>query len=186
MKQKSIWNQATQEGCFFLILGGALLWHGLDSHHKGFNQDWSQSPYLFPVLVAVIMGILAVGLLVEGVNTAKRSAARKSAIRPDEGTDGAKNIRPDEAKYVRQVLVVVAMALLYYLALAVLKIPYITFGILAYSLTISNFEIVTVVFLLAMMLYMGVRRIPVLVLVPLGTSLFLSVTFRAMLHVLLP
>jgi hypothetical protein len=84
------------------------------------------------------------------------------------------------------VLVLLAITLAYYLALALLKIPYITFGILSWSLTISNFEIVTVVFLIAMMLYLGVRKVPVLVLVPICTSLFLSVTFRSMLHVLLP
>ena len=77
-------------------------------------------------------------------------------------------------------------SLIYYLALAVLRIPYITFGILSWSLTISNFEVCTFIFLVAMMLYLGVRRIPVLAAVPLGTTLFLSVAFRAMLHVLLP
>ena len=84
------------------------------------------------------------------------------------------------------VLVVLGMSLIYYLALAVLRIPYITFGILSWSLTISNFEVCTFIFLVAMMLYLGVRRIPVLAAVPLGTTLFLSVAFRAMLHVLLP
>lgn len=174
MKQKKIWNHAIQEGCFFLLAGGALLWHGLDSHHKGFNQDWSQSPYLFPVLVAVLLGILAVSLIGQGMYDAK--TAEKSAS----------SDRADTKKYTLQVLIVLGLALLYYLSLAVLKIPYITFGILSYSLTISNFEVMTVVFLLVMMLYLGVRKIPVLVLVPIGTSLFLSVTFRAMLHVLLP
>lgn len=174
MKQKSFWNHSVQEGCFFLLLGGALLWHGLDSHHKGFNQDWSQSPYLFPVLVAFMMGILAISLMGQGLRDAQTGEEKKAAP------------RPDSARYTIQVLVVLGMALLYYLSLAVLKIPYITFGILSYSLTISNFEVMTVVFMFAMMLYLGVRKIPVLVLVPLGTSLFLSVTFRAMLHVLLP
>lgn len=173
MNQKKIWNHEIQEGCFFLLAGGALLLYGLDGHHKGFNQDWSQSPYLFPVLVAILMAILAVSLIGQGMYDAKTGS-------------GAEDARPHERKYTLQVLLVLCMALLYYLSLAVLKIPYITFGILSYSLTISNFEIVTVVFLLVMMLYLGVRKVPVLVLVPVGTSLFLSVTFRAMLHVLLP
>lgn len=172
MKQGKRWNHEIQEGCFFLLAGGALLWHGLDSHHKGFNQDWSQSPYLFPVLVAVLMGILAASLIGQGMYDAKAGgeAAKTSGEKP----------------CTMQVLTVLGLALLYYLALAVLKIPYITFGILSYSLTISNFEVITVVFLFVMMLYLGVRKIPVLLLVPVGTSLFLSVTFRAMLHVLLP
>lgn len=174
MNQKKIWNHAIQEGCFFLLAGGALLWHGLDSHRKGFNQDWSQSPYLFPVLVAVMLGILAVSLMGQGMYDAKEAG---KSVSPD---------RADTKKNTLQVLIVLGLALLYYLSLAVLKIPYITFGILSYSLTISNFEVMTVVFLFVMMLYLGVRKIPVLVLVPIGTSLFLSVTFRAMLHVLLP
>lgn len=173
MNQKKIWNHAVQEGIFFLLAGGILLIYGLDSHHKGFNQDWSQSPYLFPVLVAVLMGILAVSLIGQGLYEAKAEDASAKA-------------HPDAGKNTLQVLIVLGLALLYYLSLAVLKIPYITFGILSYSLTISNFEIVTVVFLFVMMVYLGVRKIPVLVLVPVGTSLFLSVTFRAMLHVLLP
>ena len=45
---------------------------------------------------------------------------------------------------------------------------------------------VTVVFLIAMMIFMGVRKIPVLVFVPIGTTLFLSLAFRTFLHVLLP
>jgi len=174
MKHKSFWNHSVQEGCFFLLLGGALLWHGLDSHHKGFNQDWSQSPYLFPVLVALMMGALAISLMGQGLRDAQTEEKEMNAP------------RPDTFQYTIQVLVVLGMALLYYLSLAVLKIPYITFGILSWSLTISNFEVMTVVFMFAMMLYLGVRKIPVLVLVPVGTSLFLSVTFRAMLHVLLP
>ena len=44
----------------------------------------------------------------------------------------------------------------------------------------------TVVFLIAMMIFMGVRKIPVLVFVPIGTTLFLSLAFRTFLHVLLP
>ena len=39
---------------------------------------------------------------------------------------------------------------------------------------------------LAMMIFMGVRKIPVLVFVPIGTTLFLSLAFRTFLHVLLP
>ncbi len=183
MKHKSFWNHSVQEGCFFLLLGGALLWHGLDSHHKGFNQDWSQSPYLFPVLVAFMMGALAVSLMGQGLRDAQTEEAGKTG---KARVDGKAAPRPDAFKYTIQVLVVLGMALLYYISLAVLKIPYITFGILSWSLTISNFEVMTVVFMFAMMLYLGVRKISVLVLVPVGTSLFLSVTFRAMLHVLLP
>ena len=75
---------------------------------------------------------------------------------------------------------------IYYLALAGLKLPYITIGIFSFLYTFSTFEVVTLVFLAAMMAFMGVRKIPVLVLVPVGTTLFLSIAFRTLLHVLLP
>ena len=54
---------------------------------------------------------------------------------------------------------------IYYAALAFIKIPYITIGILSFAYTFSTFEVVTVVFLIAMMIFMGVRKIPVLVFV---------------------
>ena len=75
---------------------------------------------------------------------------------------------------------------IYYLALAELKIPYITIGIFSFLYTFSTFEVATIVFLAVMMAFMGVRRLRILLLVPLGTTLFLSIAFRAMLHVLLP
>lgn len=179
MKQRLIRNHAVQEGILFLLLGGALLWHGLDEQSRAFNKDWSQSPYLFPVLVAVLIGALAFSLLYQGI-----SAVRKSADAAAEQSGVRSSAAP--AKQTIQVLVVLGMSLLYYLALAVLKIPYITFGILSWSLTVSNFEVCTLLFLLALMLYLGVRKVPVLAAVPLCTTLFLSVAFRAMLHVLLP
>lgn len=179
MKQRLIRNHAVQEGILFLLLGGALLWHGLDEQSRAFNKDWSQSPYLFPVLVAVLIGALAFSLLYQGI-----SAVRKSADAAAEQSGVRSSAAP--AKQTVQVLAVLGMSLLYYLALAVLKIPYITFGILSWSLTVSNFEVCTLLFLLALMLYLGVRKVPVLAAVPLCTTLFLSVAFRAMLHVLLP
>ncbi len=171
MKPNHLTNHSIQEGIFFLLLSACLFWYGMNSYSNSFNKDWSQSPYLFPVLVSLLMAVLAVSLVYQGLKQTKDSA----------GNEGS-----SAKKCTAQVLVVMGITLLYYVALAVLKIPYITFGILAWSLTISNFEIVTVIFLFAMMFYLGVRKLPVLILVPIGTSLFLSVTFRAMLHVLLP
>lgn len=204
MKQKSIWNHGVQEGMFFLLLGGALLWHGLENHSKAFIKDWSQSPYLFPVLVAVLLGVLAVSLLYQGMwaeggaqsavtapGPVAAGAPGPAAGTPDPaaGTPAPAASAPGIARPCRQpvqVLAVLGMSLVYYLALAMLKIPYITFGILSWSLTVSNFEVCTLVFLAVMMLYLGVRRVRILIAVPIGTTLFLSVAFRSMLHVLLP
>lgn len=177
MKQNLLRNHSIQEGILALLLGGALLIHSLESHSKAFNQDWSQSPYLFPLQVALLVGVLSLSLLYQGVSTWRASGSGMTdEAGAGSGTGGA----------WLPVAVVTGMSLLYYLALAVLKIPYITFGILSWSFTISNFEVVTVVFLAAMMLYLGVRKLPVLAAVSVCTTLFLSVAFRAMLHVLLP
>ena len=86
----------------------------------------------------------------------------------------------------RWVVIALILCAIYYAALAFIKIPYITIGILSFAYTFSTFEVVTIVFLIAMMIFMGVRKIPVLVFVPIGTTLFLSLAFRTFLHVLLP
>ena len=65
-------------------------------------------------------------------------------------------------------------------------IPYVTIGIFSLMYTFSTYEVATVVFLAAMMAFMSVRKLPILIFVPLGTTLFLSIAFRTLLHVLLP
>lgn len=173
MKHARSFNKLIQEGIFFLLLGAGLLWYSLNFYNQSFNKDWSQSPYLFPMLVAVIFGILAVSLLVQGVKKWGNESLEAAAEKKNSGR-------------ILEVLVILGISLLYYLAMAVLKIPYITFGILSWSFTVSNFEVLTLIFLAAMMLYLGVRKIAVLVIVPVGATLFLSIVFRALLHVLLP
>lgn len=166
MKQKALQNHALQEGIFFLLMGGALLFYGLDSHSKSFNKDWTQSAYLFPVIVALLLGALAVMLLVQGVchRGAQQSASGES----------------------RRVLVVLLLTLAYYAALALVKMPYLALTVSSLTLTLSTFEVATFVFLLVLMLYLGVRRWKVLASVPLATTVFLSVIFRTLLRVLLP
>ena len=166
MKQKALQNHALQEGIFFLLMGGALLFYGLDSHSKSFNKDWTQSAYLFPVIVALLLGALAVMLLVQGVchRGAQQSAGGES----------------------RRVLVVLLLTLAYYAALALVKMPYLALTVSSLTLTLSTFEVATFVFLLVLMLYLGVRRWKVLTSVPLATTVFLSVIFRTLLRVLLP
>ena len=167
MKQKCLHNHSLQEGVLFLLLGGALLRYGLDSHSKSFNKDWTQSAYLFPVIVALLLGALAVMLLVQGV----RAADEKQAARCGEA---------------RRVLIVLGMTLAYYLALAVIRMPYLAATVFSLTLTLSTFEVATFAFLLVLMLYLGVRSRKVLLTVPLATTVFLSVMFRTLLRVLLP
>lgn len=166
MRQSIFKNRLLQEGVFFLLLGGALLAHSLDAYGKSFNKDWSQSPYLFPVIAAVSLGALAAMLLAQGVREKQAQAAAHG--------------------HSRQVLCVLGMTLAYYLALSVIKMPYLAVTVSSLTLTLSTFEVATFVFLLAMMLYLGVRSRKVLLSVPIATTVFLSVMFRTLLRVLLP
>jgi len=78
------------------------------------------------------------------------------------------------------------LSLAYYLALSVIDLPYLALTIGSLTFALSAFEVATVVFLAAMMFYLGVRSKAVLVFVPIGASVFLSVMFRTLLRVLLP
>ncbi len=94
--------------------------------------------------------------------------------------------KTDSKGKMARVLGVLVLCGLYYLVLGEVSIPRVTIGILSFSIAISIFEVATVIFLIAMMWFMKVRKVAVLVLVPIGTSLFLSIAFRTCLHVMLP
>ena len=165
MKKKFCLNHGMQEGILLLLLGGWLLWYGLDAYQHSYIKDWAQSPSLFPVIIACLLGIFGVIIFMQG---------RKTAAESKKGG----NVLP--------VIVLLGMSLLYYLALAVIDLPYMALNIGSMSVALSVFEVATVVFLAAMMFYLEVRNKAVLVFVPIGTSVFLSIMFRTLLRVLLP
>ena len=165
------------EGIVFCGSGLVLLSYSLSSYAKGFNKSWAQSPYLFPLIVAIAMIGLSLWIVGEGVTAMKKEAAVPNDKKPEKAGKTEKR---------RWVVIALILCVIYYAALAFIKIPYITIEILSFAYTFSTFEVVTVVFLISMMLFMGVRKIPVLVFVPIGTTLFLSLAFRTFLHVLLP
>ena len=148
------------EGIVFCGSGLVLLSYSLLSYAKGFNKSWAQSPYLFPLIVAIAMIGLSLWIVGEGV-----TAMKKEAAVPND----KKVSKEEKTEKRRWVVIALILCVLYYAALAFIKVPY-----------------VTIVFLIAMMIFMGVRKIPVLVFVPIGTTLFLSLAFRTFLHVLLP
>ena len=166
MKQKRWMNPSIQEGVLFLILSGWLTWYSLDHFGRSLKRDWTQSPGLFPLVISVLIFFLALCILFHGL---KEDAHETKAIGK-----------------TTQALVLLGISLLYYLALAVIRIPYLGITVASMTLRISTFEIATVAFLLAMMLYLGVRNKKVLVFVPICSSAFLSIMFRTLLHVLLP
>ena len=163
------------EGILFCGSGILLLSYSLISYAKAFNKSWSQSPYLFPVLVGAALIGLSIWIMGQGVLAMKRVG---NGITLKEKTDS-------KGKMAR-VLGVLVLCGLYYLVLGEVSIPRVTIGILSFSITISIFEVATVIFLIAMMWFMKVRKVAVLALVPIGTSLFLSIAFRTCLHVMLP
>ena len=165
------------EGIVFCGSGLVLLSYSLSSYAKGFNKSWAQSPYLFPLIVAIAMIGLSLWIVGEGV-----TAMKKEAAVPND----KKVSKAEKTEKRRWVVIALILCVLYYAALAFINVPYVTIGILSFAYTFSTFEVVTIVFLIAMMTFMGVRKIPVLVFVPIGTTLFLSLAFRTFLHVLLP
>lgn len=165
------------EGIVFCGSGLVLLSYSLSSYAKGFNKSWAQSPYLFPLIVALAMIGLSLWIVGEGV-----TAMKKEAAVPND----RKVSKAEKTEKRRWVVIALILCVLYYAALAFINVPYVTIGILSFAYTFSTFEVVTIVFLIAMMIFMGVRKIPVLVFVSIGTTLFLSLAFRTFLHVLLP
>lgn len=171
-------NSLIIEGIIFCGSGIALLSYSLISYNKAFNKIWAQSPYLFPLIVAVAMIGLSLWILGEGIQKMKKEAAA--------GEKSGAPAKAESGEKTHWVVIALVLCTLYYIALATLKIPYITIGIFSFMYTFSTFEVVTVIFLIAMMVFMGVRKPVILALVPLGTTLFLSLAFRTFLHVLLP
>ena len=166
MKKKCTLNHAMQEGMLLLLLGGWLLWYSVDAYQRSFIKDWAQSPSLFPAVVSCLLGLFGVIIFCQGMT----------------GKAGEKG----KGGNALQVLVLLGMSFAYYVALSVIKLPYMALTIGSLTLALSAFELATPVFLAAMMFFLGVRNRAVLVFVPVGASAFMSVMFRTLLRVLLP
>lgn len=170
------------EGILFCGSGILLLSYSLMSYAKSFNKAWSQSPYLFPALVGAALIGLSLWIIGQGVLEMKRTAVQAAdGVAAGKADGGNAGNGAGSHKKLAAVL-----SVLYYVVLGEVSIPRVTIGILSFSITISIFEVATIVFLIAMMAFMGVRKVPVLILVPVCTSLFLSIAFRTCLHVMLP
>ncbi len=62
------------EGALFLVFSLALFAHSLSSHRSAPAVDWALSPYLFPLLISVLLFVLSVTLLWE----ARRGTVQKA------------------------------------------------------------------------------------------------------------
>lgn len=167
---KTLRNHAFQEALILLALCALLLWYSLDGYANAFNKSWGQSPYLFPIIIAGVLGVLGLMQLVAGL--VKTQQAKETAAKNKGGA-------------VR-VLVLLGMSLLYYAVLALIRLPYWAVMVGDISLRFSTFEGATLLFLAGLMAYLGVRKPILLMLVPLGSTFFLSLIFRSLLHVILP
>ena len=166
MKKKFSLNHSLQEGLILLLVGGWLLWYSIDAYHHSYIKDWAQSPSLFPVIVACLLGLFGVIIFRQGIVEKAQEKQQSGQALP--------------------VLVLIGMSLAYYFALSAIDLPYMAMTIGSMTVALSVFEVATVVFLACMMLYLGVRSKAVLVFVPVGASVFLSIMFRTLLRVLLP
>lgn len=169
-------NSLIIEGIIFCGSGLALLSYSLLSYAKAFNKSWAQSPYLFPLIVGVAMIGLALCIIGEGIAAMKKESL--AAVKAEK--------KENSGEKFRWVFIALILCGIYYLVLANVRLPEVSFTLLSLRCSFSTFEAATVVFLVAMMAFMGVRKPAVLVCVPIGTTLFLSIAFRTMLHVLLP
>lgn len=166
MKKKCGLNHGMQEGMLLLLLGGWLLWYSIDAYQHSYIKDWLQSPSLFPLIISCLLGLFGAIIFIQGIKE-KETENKKSGN-------------------ALQVAVLLGISLAYYIALSVIDLPYLALTVGSLTLAVSIFEVATVVFLAAMMFYLGVRKKAVLVFVPIGTSVFLSIMFRTLLRVLLP
>lgn len=170
-------NSLITEGILFCGSGLWLLSYSVSSYRAAFNKDWTQSPFLFPLIVAAALIGLSLSLLIKGIMELHKSAAEKAEAAVQKSVD---------TKAVLRIAGILAFCILYYFALKTVRLPAVTFGIFDFFFTVSNFEILTFVFLLANMLFLGVRKWYILLFVPMGTVLFFCIAFRTLLHVLLP
>ena len=80
------------EGIVFCGSGLVLLSYSLSSYAKGFNKSWAQSPYLFPLIVAIAMIGLSLWIVREGVTAMKKAAANPDDKKPEKAGKTEKNV----------------------------------------------------------------------------------------------
>jgi len=173
MEKQKRFNKNIYEGFFFMFIGISMIIYSITSYSNSFNKDWSQSPYAFPLLIATLMCFLSLSLLLQGIKQSKYTETKKEVDY---------TAKPNN----KGVIIIVAMSAIYYAALSLVSMPMYTLTILSLNISISTFEVATIIFLFAMLLYLGLRNKLELVLVPIVTTISLSIAFRTLLYVLLP
>lgn len=151
-------NKNVQDSVVVLLLGVALAVYSLVSFYTATVQTaWIMSPYLFPLLLAVFAVLLSVSLFAEGSHEVKE--ARQAAEPPAKAAPLA----------VKKVLFVVALGVIYYLLISVI-----------------HFVPASVLFLAALIWYLGERKYIKIALISVIMPLVLYVLFAKLLNVRLP
>lgn len=161
------------DGFVFLTAAICLFAYSIISYNADFNKDWAQSPYLFPLIVSIMIGFLSVSLILQTMRQSKIQTA-------------IEEVAAHKKMNLKGVAIVFAIISIYYLVLTVVKIPIVTIMIYSLAITFSIFEAATILLLVVLMWYLGVRKASILVLTPVLSTLFISIAFRTLLHVLLP
>ncbi len=150
-------NKNVQDSIVVLLLGLALGVYSLISFYTATVQTrWIMSPYLFPLLLSAFAILLSVSLFGEG--RYEVSQARAGVV-PD---------KPGRLM-LGKVLVVVLMGVAYYVLLSLIR-----------------FIPASVIFLAALIRYLGERRWWMIAAVAIGTPLVLYALFGLALNVRLP
>ena len=150
-------NKSVQDSVVVLGLGLALGIFSIYSFfHSKVKAEWIMSPYLFPMLIALFAIAMAYCLFMEGKHQVDAERA------------GAPVAKRDSIK-LKSVVIVVGLSILYYVLMRVI-----------------TFIPATVLFLAALMWFMGERRWKVLIPVAVLAPLVIYALFALGLNVRLP
>ena len=150
-------NKSVQDSVVVLGLGLALGIFSIYSFfHSKVKAEWIMSPYLFPMLIALFAIAMAYCLFMEG----KHQVDAERAGAPVANRDSIK---------LKSVVIVVGLSVIYYVLMRVI-----------------TFIPATVLFLAALMWFMGERRWKVLVPVAVLAPLVIYALFALGLNVRLP
>ena len=150
-------NKSVQDSVVVLGLGLALGIFSIYSFfHSKVKAEWIMSPYLFPMLIALFAIAMAYCLFMEGKHQVDAERA------------GAPVAKRDAIK-LKSVVIVVGLSILYYVLMRVI-----------------TFIPATVLFLAALMWFMGERRWKVLIPVAVLAPLVIYALFALGLNVRLP
>lgn len=146
-------NKNVKEAILFFLLAVALLIYSLVNHYGSTSLKWNMSPYLFPTLISIFIGMLSISLAFEGIKEIKANK---------------KNV-PKANILWKNVLFTIVASIIYFILMDII-----------------SFIPATILFLVSMLLYLGERRIWLIVLISVGVTTIIYVLFGVLLHVMLP